>query len=76
MPRDKMQVLCTERALGAAVTAYTEELLMRHSLLDSLEVKNDLKLVTDIFHSYATLTYFSVWTTCNSISRGEPPTSA
>ena len=51
-------------------------LIPSHSLLDSLEVKNDLKLVTDIFNSCAALTCFSVWTTCNSISRGEPPTSA
>ena len=31
-----------------------------HSLLDSLEVNNDLKLVTDIFNSCAALTCFSV----------------
>ena len=47
-----------------------------HSLLDSLEVESDLKLVTDISNSCAALTCFSVWTAGNSISRGGRPTSA
>ena len=47
-----------------------------HSLLDSLEVRGELMLVTDIFNNYAALTYFSIWTGGNSIGRGGPPTSA